>query len=142
MANDNHLDVKLIDVERFVRVNELKEITNPVFFNGPVPAPDGLLSNEIFGITKAERAGIYAYVDLGGTFLNPLAYKVLCSLDRKIEAIVHGTENFSITEKGEIVKDPNGSTGIDWLRRNFSKIDFMVKDSKSKDRATKIKFIE
>lgn len=138
----NHFSSELIDIEKFVRVNELKEIINPVFFNGPTPTPDGLLSNEIFGITKNERAGIYAYVDLGGYFLNPLAYKVLCTLDRKIEAICNGTENFSINEKGEIVKDENGSTGIDWLKRNFSKIDFRAKESASKDRETKIKFIE
>ena len=65
-SSTNHFDINILDVERFVKANECKEITNPVFFNGPTPAPDGLLSNEIFGITKAERAGIYAYIDLGG----------------------------------------------------------------------------
>lgn len=138
----NHLELELLDVDRFVKVNDLKEISNPVFFNGPVPTPDGLLSNEIFGITKAERIGIYAYIDLGGYFLNPLVYKILCTLDRKVEAIVNGTDNFSINEKGEIVKDPNGDTGIAWLKRNFEKINFDRGEESPKSRKDKIKFLE
>lgn len=141
-SSTNHFDIDILDVERFVKANDCKEITNPVFFNGPTPAPDGLLSNEIFGITKAERAGIYAYIDLGGWFLNPLVYKTLCTLDKKVEAIVHGTENFSIDEKGQLVKDPNGSTGLNWFKANYDKIDWSAKESSSKDRATKIKFLE
>ena len=70
-ASTEHLKTSLLDVDKFIRANQLKEITNPVFFNGPTPTEDGLLSNEIFGITKAERSGIYAYIDLGGPFFNP-----------------------------------------------------------------------
>lgn len=141
-STTNHLWTKLIDIDKFVKVNDCKEITNPVFFNGPNPTPDGLLSNEIFGITKAERAGIYAYVDLGGYFLNPLAYKALCTLNKKIEDIANGTDTFSITESGELVKDPNGDTGLTWLKRNLDKINFTKEDSSSKTRKDYIKFLE
>lgn len=136
------LEVELLNVDKFIQKNDLKEVSNPVFFNGPNPTPDGLLSNEIFGITKAERSGIYAYIDLGGTFLNPLAYKVLITLDRKVDAIVNGSDTFSITGEGEIVKDPEGETGLDWFKKNFSKIDFTAGKTPSKGRDDKIKFLE
>ena len=132
--------MEIKDVDKFVKVNDCKPITDPVFFNGPTPSPEGLLSNEIFGITKAERSGIYAYIDLGGTFLNPLMYKALTRLNSKIADIVMGTDTFSINDSGDIVQDPNGHTGIDWLYKNFNKIKF--KETESKSRASKIKFIE
>ena len=77
VASVNKLKTELLDVDKFIKVNNLKEVYDPVFFNGPTPSEHGLLSNEIFGITKSERAGIYAYIDLGGYFLHPLAYKTL-----------------------------------------------------------------
>lgn len=51
-----------------------------------------------------------------------------------------GTDTFNINDSGDIVQDPNGHTGIDWLRKNFDKIKFKETDSKS--RSSKIKFIE
>ena len=139
VASVNKLKTELLDVDKFIKVNNLKEVYDPVFFNGPTPSEHGLLSNEIFGITKSERAGIYAYIDLGGYFLHPLAYKTLKKLNSKIENIVHGIDTYSITETGEIVQDDNGNTGIDWLKKNFSKIKFIKNDSRSRN--LKIDFI-
>lgn len=139
VASVNRLKTELLDVDKFIKVNNLKEVYDPVFFNGPTPSEHGLLSNEIFGITKSERAGIYAYIDLGGYFLHPLAYKTLKKLNSKIENIVHGIDTYSITETGEIVQDDNGNTGIDWLKKNFSKIKFTKNDSRSRN--LKIDFI-
>lgn len=139
VASVNRLKTELLDVDKFIKVNNLKEVYDPVFFNGPTPSEHGLLSNEIFGITKSERAGIYAYIDLGGYFLHPLAYKTLKKLNSKIENIVHGIDTYSITETGEIIQDDNGNTGIDWLKKNFSKIKFTKNDSRSRN--LKIDFI-
>ena len=76
---------------------------------------------------------------MGGYFLHPLAYKTLKKLNSKIENIVHGIDTYSITETGEIVQDDNGNTGIDWLKKNFSKIKFTKNDSRSRN--LKIDFI-
>ena len=57
----NTLTVDILDMDKYIKENELekKQVTNPVFFlRGNVPTPDGLLSNEIFGITKIDRASI------------------------------------------------------------------------------------
>ena len=139
-ALNEQLRTELIDVDKFIRVNDLREVTNPVFFNGPVPTPDGLLSNEIFGITKTERAGIYAYIDLGGEFLQPIVYKTLCKLNNKIPDVICGIDTFKINESGELVRDTEGDTGIDWFKKNFEKIKFKKTGSITRDRM--IKFIE
>ena len=139
-STSEHFKTEVLDVDKFIKANLCKEITNPVFFNGPVPTEDGLLSNEIFGITKSERAGIYAYISLGGDFIQPLIYKTLLKLNNKIEDVVNGTDYFVINDKGELVQDPNGNTGIDWLKKNFSKIKFKKNESASRNK--RIDFIE
>ena len=116
-AATEHFKTEILDVDKFIKMNQCKEVSNPVFFNGPTPTEDGLLSNEIFGITKAERAGIYAYIDLGGDFMPPLIYKTLLKLNGKIADVVNGTDYFKIDAKGDLVPDPDGDTGIDWLKR-------------------------
>ena len=126
------MKIDLMDVERLIRINGLegKEVTNPILFEaGNIPTPDGLLSLEIFGMTSKERKENYAYISLHDYFLHPYIYKILLRLDRKIEAIVKGTRNFSITEDGQIVEDENGSNGCAWLYKNWEKIKFKRNDS-------------
>lgn len=141
-AGKQHLRVDLIDPDKLVKVNDLKEITNPVFFvRNSVPTPDGLLSNEIFGITKYDRANTFAYIDLHETFINPLIYKMWCKVDSNIKACVHGTKDFIINNKGELVEDPeNGDNGIAFLQKNIHKI--KIKRTGSRQRDMRVQFIE
>lgn len=136
-----HLRVDLVDPDKLVEVNNLREITNPVFFvrNG-VPSPDGLLSNEIFGITKYERANTFAYIDLYETFINPLIYKMWCKSDSGIKDCVHGIRRFTITDNGELKEDPNGETGIKFLIKSVDK--FKLKRTSSKRRDMQVNFLE
>ncbi|MBR1988487.1 MAG: hypothetical protein IKA36_05575 [Clostridia bacterium] len=135
--------VELLDQEKFIKNNNLKEITNPAFFgaNG-APTPDGLLSNEIFGITQSDRSGIFAYIDLGEWFIDPSCYKTLTRLDKKFISIVHATQTYSINSKGELVEDPYGGTGIRWLKENFDKIKFEKADNKSASRDIRVKYVK
>lgn len=139
-AEYESFSMEVLDPDKFIKVNNLEEVNDPVFFNGPTPSPKGLLSNEIFGITKTERNGIFAYINLNGKFINPVLYKSLKRLNRKIEKVVHGTENFKINSAGELIEDENGDTGIDWLYKNFDKIKFKVTDSFATKQ--RIKFIK
>jgi len=126
------MKIDLMDVERLIRINGLegKEVTNPILFEaGNVPTPDGLLSLEIFGMTSKERRENYAYISLHDYFLHPYVYKILLRLDRKIEAVIKGTRNFSINEAGQLVEDENGSNGCAWLYKNWEKIKFNRNDS-------------
>lgn len=138
----DQFSVELLDIDKFIKRNNVKEITNPTFFgyNG-LPTPDGLLSNEIFGITQADRAGIFGYIDLVEYFIDPSCYKALLRLDRKFNEIVHGTNFFTINDNGELVEDyENGKTGIKWLKQNFGKIKLKRTDSRKRD--MKIKYIQ
>lgn len=141
--SDSKLRVKMLDVEDFIKKNDIKEVTNSIFFikNG-IPTSDGLLSNEIFGITKEERANIWGYIDLCGHYLNPFIYKIWSRMDGNIKNIVHGVKSYSISKEGYIEEDPtgNGGTGLNWLYKNISKI--KIKKTESRQRINNIKFIE
>lgn len=139
--NSFHFQMGPLNTERFVKVNELEEVYDPVFFvRDGVPTSNGLLSNEIFGITKDERANIFAYIDLHEWFLHPLVYKIWSRMDNRIKEIVHGTKNFSINEHGDFVEDENGSNGVKFLKNNIDKI--KIKSTESRKRDKNIEFIK
>lgn len=131
----------LLDIDEFIKKNELKEVKNPIYFDkNKLPTSDGLLSNDIFGITKEERANRFAYIDLHGIFLHPLIYKLWGNLDSRIKNIVFGTNTYSLDASGNLVEDPNGKTGIKFLKDNFDKIKIKTTDSSKRDRI--IQFIK
>lgn len=140
-ADNAIMSIEVLDVERYVKQNELVEITNPTFFgpNGQ-PTVDGLLSYSIFGNSASDRQGTFAYIDLVEYFIDPSCYKTLCRLDKNFKAVINGIKNFKITPDGDLVEDPNGDTGIKWLKNNFSKIKF--KGTKSRTRDMRIRYIE
>lgn len=143
MTDDGHLRLELLkDVENFVKQNpSTKEISNPIYFIRPgVPTPDGLLSNEIFGITKEERSGIWGYIDLVDWFIHPLIYKKWSRMDSRIRDIVHGTKTFIVNDEGELEESPNGKNGVKFLKDNIDKIKIRHTDSEKRD--DYIKFIE
>ena len=119
------LMIEQLDQERFIEANECQEVTNPVMFRkGSEPTPDGLLSNEIFGITQEERAGIFAYIDLKKKFIQPYYYKIWLKIDRNLRGCVYETDNYIIDKDGYLVPNENGETGIDFLVANVDKLNF------------------
>lgn len=125
MAVKRPFILEQLNQERLVKENELEEITNPVMFNaGNGPTPDGLLSNEIFGITKDERSGIFAYIDLNEYFIQPYYYKIWLKIDKKLRGCIYETQTFRIDSNGYLVEDESGDTGIEFLRKNIEKLKF------------------
>ena len=123
------MELTLLDIDKLVNLNELKPVTNPVSFDkGLYPSKDGLFSEEIFGMTTAERKRTCAYIPLGKKFISPKAYLSLKQLDRKFCSVVDGSKTFSIKD-GVLVEDENGNTGIDWLYKNWGKLDFKKTES-------------
>ena len=126
--------LEVLDIDKYIKNNDLKEVTNPIFFAyNRLPTSDGLLSNDIFGITQSDRAGTFAYISLGDYFIDPSCYKCLCKIETKIPYIVSGIKRYSIDKEGALVEDQNGETGIRWLRKNFDKLSFMRTTSRSRD---------
>lgn len=135
------LRLEILPVDLFVERNDCKVITNPrAFQRDNIPSDDGLLSNSIFGINQDDRAGIFAYIDLHGTFIDPSCYKTWIKLDPKVRNIVHGIGTYRIDDLGQIVEDPKGQTGIEFLRKNIKKIVF--KSSESIRRDIKVQYME
>lgn len=123
------MKIDLFDFDEMVRVNNLKEVTDPVLFlKGTIPSPNGLLSTDIFGVSMKDRKTTYAYIDLGSKFLHPFIYKLLKRLNRNFESIVHSTKTFKI-ENGVLIEDENGETGLAFLYKNWEKIVFTKNDS-------------
>ena len=107
------LRLEILDVDRFIKVNECKVVTNPrAFIRDGIPSDDGLLSITIFGNTMEEKMGKFGYIDLHGNFMNPSLYKAWTRLDKRIRNIVHGIGFYRIDDRGQIVEDEKGKTGI------------------------------
>lgn len=129
-----HLRLDIVNPDKFVEVNGCQPISNPrAFDRDSIPSDDGLLSNKIFGITKDERAGIFGYIDLQGTFIDPSCYKAWIRIDSKVKDCVHGIGFYRVNDRGEIVDDPQGRTGINFLKQNIHKIKFKSTESIKRD---------
>ena len=140
------ISINPLDVEKFIELNELRQITNPIFFSmNNSPTPDGLLSNEIFGITMQDRSNTFAYINLGGPrFIHPLFYAIWMRIDRKLPQCVHGTAYFKLTKEGYLEpssEEDGGETGLKFLYKNKNNIHFRP-GSNSIDRRHNIAFLK
>lgn len=135
MPKEKHFQLEILDPAKLIKVNNLHEVTNPIYFERPgQPTIDGLLSNSIFGITQFERSNNFAYIDLHGWFIHPLMYKIWSRLDKRIIEIVHGTNSFRIDSKGEFIEDKeHGHTGIDFLKKNIDNIKIKYSQASQED---------
>ena len=116
----------IIDIDQFIKKNEIQPVTNPGFLTSErTPTDDGLFSYTTFGSPgSVKRKAQFGYIDLGKPYFHPLVYLTLKQIQRNILTCIDGTETFSIDKSGELVKDPNGSTGINFLYKNWESIKF------------------
>lgn len=124
------MKVELFDTNTFIDINSLKEVTSPTLFqrNG-IPHPNGLISNEIFGVTIKSRKTTFAYIDLHQHFFHPHIYKAIKRMFRNIEKIVSGEEQYRIDKDGLLVLDnENGETGLEFIYENWDKIKWEYSD--------------
>lgn len=123
------MEADIYNISDFVKVNNLKEVTNPILLERDnIPTDDGLLSYSIFGRNITDRMNTWAYIDLHGHFLEPLVYITWKRLDRKIEGVVAGITHVRV-ENGTLVADDNGWTGLEELYKHFDEIKFPDKQS-------------
>lgn len=124
------MKIDLFNTKEFIDLNKLREVTSPVLFQrGDIPHPEGLVSNQIFGVTVQSRKSTFAYVDLQGYFFHPHVYKAIKRMFRNIEKIISGEQTYTINDNGILVLDKNGETGIDFIYNNWEKINWAKSDS-------------
>ena len=125
------MKIDILDIEKLIAVNKLQEVTSPrLFSNKMMYDPQGILSSEIFGISKGDRRNTFAYIDLKRHFIHPHIYaKVLKSMQRNVIYIVAGQKYFSVKNGVLVEDDENGWTGLESLYEHWNEIDW--KKSKS-----------
>lgn len=131
------MKIEILDMNRIIAVNKLQEITSPrLFSNKMMYDPEGILSSDIFGISKGDRRNTFAYIDLKRHFIHPHLYaKVVKQMFRGVIYILSGQKRY-VVKNGQLVEDPeNGWTGIDELYKRWNEIDWSK--SKSVDSTSK-----
>lgn len=120
------MKIDIANIEDIIKKNDLPLVTNGISLNPDrTPTENGLFSYELFGRPGSyDRKTIFGYVDLKKKFLHPIMYKTLVSIQRNIVQCVDSSETFIVNSKGELVKDPNGRTGIKFLYDNWEKLKF------------------
>ena len=119
------MKIDVYNIEEFIEINKLPEITSPILFQrGDIPHPEGLISNEIFGVTTRSRKETYAYINLHGYFFHPHIYKAIRRMFRNIDKIINGEMFFIIDEKGYLKPSESGETGLEFLYNNWEKINW------------------
>lgn len=126
------LEVWMLPVDKFVRVNDLKEVTNPIYLIKNLPTPDGVLSYEIFGTSQADRMTRMAYIDLHDHYMTPLAAIKLKAYNRKLSDILFSVAKYRLESNGELIQDDEkGNTGPEFLYSIWGKV-------KTKEKSTVI----
>ena len=120
------MKINILNMDELIRLNNLQEVTSArIFSTKMIFDPEGLLSNDLFGISKDDRRNIFAYIDLNRYFIHPHIYqKVLKSLYKNaIQYIVSGQKRYSVIN-GLLEEDPNGWTGLSGFYDHYNEIDW------------------
>lgn len=127
------MKIELLDMDRLISVNKLKPVTSRYLFSNKkmIYDPEGILSSEIFGISKADRRSTFSYIDLKRKFLHPHIYaNVLIPMFRGVVFLISGQRRYSV-QNGQLKEDENGWTGIDALYEHWDEIDWSKHKSKN-----------
>lgn len=131
--------MKLLQMDKWVKINHVKEVSDPIYLEHKRPTPNGLFSYEIFGIDQYDRSSIWAYIDLGARFLHPLAAINFKKYGSTFENIIYGLKTYRF-ENGKFIEDAeNGETGIDFLYDHYDEIDW--RETESISSTERIKFL-
>lgn len=132
------MKIDILDMPRLIEANKLERVRSPRLFSSKTTFdPDGILSNEIFGISKTDRRTTFAYVGLNRRFLHPHIYSDLMkkkSMFKGISSLIAGQKRYTI-KNGLLSEDPEGWTGITALYEHWEEIDWS--QSSSSNRAGK-----
>jgi hypothetical protein len=99
----------LFDIDRFIKVNSLKEVTSQAIYKtASVFNPEGLFSEEIFGQTEGDRNYTCAYISLPIHIFNPSVAKTI--LQRSggiIKKMAYGDVRCNLVD-GKLVEAADG----------------------------------
>lgn len=135
------MKINLLDVERFIRVNKIQECTSRgLLANKGMYDPNGILSNEIFGVSKNDRRGTYGFIDLKQPFIHPHVYDVVLKrLFKGVIYIASGMKKYVVKDGMLVQDDENGWTGLSSLYDHWDEIDWNKSTSSNERSLTLLK---
>lgn len=116
--------ITIINPDQFIRTNKcVGPVKSANFYYGrsDSPHPDGLLSEEIFGLESSpERSESYSWIELNCPIINPMVYDILYKrIERKIEPLLSGEMPHRFDENGYLQPDEDGDVlGMTELYKN------------------------
>ena len=131
----------LMDVDKYVLLNGLKEVTSQMIFEPSTNMfhKDGLFSEEIFGqLGSPKRLTTLGYIELNTKILNPIIYKNTIDLKPVYNSIMQGktsakwndeTKQFDVCTK----EDPESNTGYDFFISHFNELVFTKTSSPARN---------
>ena len=129
------MKIDILDLPRLIEVNKLEQVTSPRLFSSKITFdPGGILSNEIFGISKTDRRSTYAYIQLNRRFIHPHIYSEIMkkkSMFRNVSNLLAGQKRY-LVQNGVLVEDKDGWTGITALYEHWKEIDWSKSTSSNR----------
>ena len=126
--------INILEIDKFLKTMKAKgPVRSSQFFLGKShnPHPDGLFSEDIFGIDGSpEFRKNFSWIDLKTNVIHPVIYDILYKrIEKKIEPLLSGEKIYTLDEKGYLQEDDSGNiTGIASLYENRSKWRFRKND--------------
>lgn len=121
------MKINILDYNKLIDLNHIEEVSSPrLFSNKMIFDSEGILSTDIFGVSKDDRRSTFAYINLKQKFIHPHLYaKVLKGgIFRNIMYLVSGQRRF-IVRDGKLLEDSdNGWTGLANLYDHWDEIDW------------------
>lgn len=125
------MKLEILDINKFIKENDVKEVTSTNFFIGNIAAEGGLFDPEIFGYFAEEEKNLYGYIDLKGQYIHPLVVINLMRMG-SLGSILLQHDNikkkWAKVVDGKIVyvkkDDPDAESGKEFYWNNFDKIEW------------------
>jgi DNA-directed RNA polymerase beta' subunit len=128
--------LNLLDINRFIKDNNILEVTNANYPSNKGYDENSLWSETIFGRQNSnERLKRFGYINLHTKIINPILYKLLQVVSPFTRNLILSKQNYRI-EKGKFIEDnETGLTGIPFLLNNLNNFKFenVCKPDKQKE---------
>jgi len=113
---------KLLNINKFIKENNVLEVTNPMSFDKDKLTDTGLYSPRIFGSTSRERSTTFGYINLTVNIMHPSVLNNINKVNTLFSKVVHN-EKKALIKDGMLIEDENGKSGVGWLYQNWDHID-------------------
>lgn len=123
------MKLDILDIDRFIQENDVKEVTSTLFFTGNMAAENGLFDPNLFGFMPDEQKNLYGYIDLKDNYIHPLVVINLTRMGSLGSLLLQADspkKKYAKVVDGRITyvpkTDPDAETGKEFYWNNFEKI--------------------